>query len=417
MKVAHSLEGKKIVFFHDEFTTPGGSERVALEEAKYLEQSGAKTYILTYDFSPEALFNGAYHPDVQVIGKNILYPRSRFKGIVYFPWQVLALRRKLKTINPDVIISRTSFGCIYLYLATLFTPFVYVTKIYETTLWADNDQRQHALIYRKAFNRIRALTTVHSEFASLIPAKANPVKRIIAELAALAEYRGVRKAKKIFVYSSMMKWESEEIYKKEAIVLKGGLPDEIFAYKPKQDIKEKLGVSDRRMLLSVCRLVSRKRVDLLVKAFQLMDERFADVVLVIGGQGPEEENLKRLARELKIEDKVKFVGFIPEEELWDYYAACDVFVHPDWADFDLTPYMALALQKKVVCPAEMEVDHHLQDSGYIFVAQPTADDFASAVEKALVAKATKNIDLSAYTWRNHCQAMIRELSPFLSHGA
>ncbi|GAI56514.1 unnamed protein product, partial [marine sediment metagenome] len=77
------------------------------------------------------------------------------------------------------------------------------------------------------------------------------------------------------------------------------------------------------------------------------------------GVGQKEEKFKKLAIRLNIAGKVEFVGYIKEEELWDYYTSCDVFAHPDHADFAIAPYEALALQKNVVWSTEMEVDEIL----------------------------------------------------------
>jgi len=71
-----------------------------------------------------------------------------------------------------------------------------------------------------------------------------------------------------------------------------------------------------------------KRIDLLINAFKIIYDRIKDTVLIIGGIGPDEKNLKALVKKLNIQDRVKFVGYIKEEELWDYLLACDVFVHP-----------------------------------------------------------------------------------------
>ncbi len=137
------------------------------------------------------------------------------------------------------------------------------------------------------------------------------------------------------------------------------------------------------------------------------------MVLVIGGKGSEEENLKNLARELGIEDKVKFVGYVSEDDLWDYYAGCDVFAHLNWADFALAPLEALALQRKVVWTTEMEMDDFLAQDRHIFVTEPTVEDAAGAIEKALVTNVPEKNDLSAYTSDVYFENLISELLPLL----
>ena len=406
-----NLKNKRAVFFHGDIHTPGGSERLMVEEIKHFERNGAKAHIITYYFNQEALFNEAYKADIhQLIGKSLIYSTPLPLRVIYLPRMVLALRRKLREIKPDNIISRSSFECIYLYLATLFVPFPYVTHIHSTISRDSGDLRQYALIYRKALKKIRESTPGHKEFTPKTPPKVNPLKRIISELTAIVEYLAVRKARKIFVLSNQMKWEVDELYHKEAVVLKGAFPVEILNYKPKQNIKEKLGLEDKRIVLSVCRLEARKRVGLVIKAFQQIGDKFEDFVLVIGGRGPEVDNLKNLARELGIENRVKFVGFIPEDELWDYYATCDLFVSLDWADFGIAAYEALALQREVVWSTEIETDDYLSQNRHIFPANPTVKDVAEALERALNTRVPEEFDMSPYTWQRYCEQIMKELS-------
>lgn len=72
-------------------------------------------------------------------------------------------------------------------------------------------------------------------------------------------------------------------------------------------------------ILSVGRLEGLKRVDLLLQAMQYTDK---DIKCVIAGTGGMEGYLKNMARDLGIQNKVKFVGFVNDEELLKLYANC-----------------------------------------------------------------------------------------------
>ena len=193
------------------------------------------------------------------------------------------------------------------------------------------------------------------------------------------------------------------------MVVKGAFPSEILGYGPKQDIKLRLGLNGQRMILNVNRLEVRKRVDMLIRAYRKLADRVDKTVLVIGGVGEDEDELKELAGQLGDKGDIRFIVYIWEEELWDYIAACDLFVHPNWADFAIAAYEPLALQKKVVWSNEMEIDEHLAGNKHIFIAQPTVDDFARTMEKALATEVNEKNDLSAYTWDNYCQKIVKEI--------
>jgi len=80
----------------------------------------------------------------------------------------------------------------------------------------------------------------------------------------------------------------------------------------------------RPFALSVGQLVYYKGFDVLIKALSDVP----DLDLVIVGCGPLEKELRKLARDLDMEERVKFPGHVSREELLHYYADCEFFVLP-----------------------------------------------------------------------------------------
>jgi len=404
-------EIKKVILVYG-YPSVGGIERIIAEEVKYFKKKGIETHVLTHTFNEDAkLFSEIYKVNIEgVCGEQRLSKNTLLKVMR----SVLGLRRKIKEIKPDIIISQSVPDCVYLYFATLFTSYTYITHIPATIFWLNDETSlaKYALIHKKVFKEIRDSVIGHKEFIPPTPPKMGLTRRIMVELSAIAMYMGVKKAKKIFSHSKQMIWEVGKLYGKDndAIALKGAFSSQILNYKPEQNIKEKLGLRNKKMILNINRLDARKRIDLLIRAFKKVSDMFKDVALVIGGIGPEEEKLKKLAKELDIVDKVKFVGFIEEEELWDYYASCDVFAHPNWADFAIAPYEALALQKNVVWSTEMELDKSIMKNKHIFTVDPTIEDFTRAIEKALNTKIEEKNDLFMYTWDKYCERIYNEIS-------
>lgn len=104
---------------------------------------------------------------------------------------------------------------------------------------------------------------------------------------------------------------------------------------------------DKVRFLFVGRLVYYKGCKVLLKAFSHVKK--AELVLV--GTGVMEDDLRHLAKELEIEDKVYFMGEVIEEELFRQYAQCDVFVLPSIAKseaFGLVQIEAMAFGKPVI---------------------------------------------------------------------
>jgi len=83
-----------------------------------------------------------------------------------------------------------------------------------------------------------------------------------------------------------------------------------------------------RRILFVGRLVERKGVDDLIRAFHLLLRELPDVELEVVGDGPEAARLKRLARVLGVEGRVRFLGELSGQSLYERYSECDVFCMP-----------------------------------------------------------------------------------------
>ena len=84
-------------------------------------------------------------------------------------------------------------------------------------------------------------------------------------------------------------------------------------------------------VLSVGRLDVAKRIDLLVNTAKYTDK---NVKFLIAGKGPERENLERLAESEGVFDRIKFLGFVEDNELLKLYAnARCVFFAPFDEDY------------------------------------------------------------------------------------
>ena len=126
-------------------------------------------------------------------------------------------------------------------------------------------------------------------------------------------------------------------------------------------------------VLSLGRLESIKRVDLLLKSVQQAKDK---VRCVVAGTGPEEANLKALAKELGIEQQVTFAGYVSEGELLELYARCRaVYYAPYDEDYGFVTLEALRAQKPVIATNDsggvLEFVRH-EETGLIAEPEPAA---------------------------------------------
>jgi glycosyltransferase involved in cell wall biosynthesis len=97
--------------------------------------------------------------------------------------------------------------------------------------------------------------------------------------------------------------------------------------KNRQNLRKKLKISpETKILLSVSRIGKEKNIEFLIKAFHELLKRRKDVLLLLVGDGPILEHLKKISQKLGIAPFIKFAGRIPSEEVPFYYQSSDVFL-------------------------------------------------------------------------------------------
>ncbi|MGI5468303.1 glycosyltransferase family 4 protein [Streptomyces sp. CA-132043] len=94
------------------------------------------------------------------------------------------------------------------------------------------------------------------------------------------------------------------------------------------DVRTRLGLADRPVVVCVSRLVPRKGQDTLIEALPRIRTEVPDAALLIVGGGPYEKELRALAAARGVGDAVHFTGAVPWEELPAHYGAGDVFAMP-----------------------------------------------------------------------------------------
>ncbi len=95
---------------------------------------------------------------------------------------------------------------------------------------------------------------------------------------------------------------------------------------PNPELLDRFSLHGRKVLLTVSRLWPRKGHEAVMKAVARILPDVPDLRYLVVGKGPEEGKLRQLAFELGLRDHVVFAGFVPQEQLSDFYNLCDVFV-------------------------------------------------------------------------------------------
>jgi glycosyltransferase involved in cell wall biosynthesis len=138
--------------------------------------------------------------------------------------------------------------------------------------------------------------------------------------------------------------------------------------------------TDRLTLLHVGRLVSRKHVDLGLRALAALDRD--DVELLVAGDGTHRDRLESLAERLGVADRTRFLGFVPESDLPGLYAGSDAFLFLSrYEGFGLTFLEAMASATPVVGTSVGGFPDVVTDGRDGFVVDREAADVARTVDR------------------------------------
>ena len=93
-------------------------------------------------------------------------------------------------------------------------------------------------------------------------------------------------------------------------------------------LRRSLGLEDKKVIVSVGRLVHRKGQDYLIQSMPSILHQVPNAHLLLVGQGPYLEHLQRLVKEHGLESSVTFIGRIDYKELPQYLCVGDIFAMP-----------------------------------------------------------------------------------------
>jgi glycosyltransferase involved in cell wall biosynthesis len=131
-------------------------------------------------------------------------------------------------------------------------------------------------------------------------------------------------------------------------------------------------------VLSVGRIESVKRVDLLVRAMSSVDP---GVRLIVAGDGTQRANVERLAAEIGVAGRVTFLGSVGDDDLVALYRDALVVAYPPYdEDFGYVTLEAFLARKPVItCTDSGGPNEFVVDGLNGFVCEPAADALAGAL--------------------------------------
>lgn len=200
----------------------------------------------------------------------------------------------------------------------------------------------------------------------------NPIVRFFFKLFVKplkkADYKAAQKPTQFITISKYAQDLIKKYYKRESVIIHPPVENSVFN---RENSKNE---PVENFFITTSRQVTWKRIDLAVKACLKTSQN-----LLIIGEGPEHENLQKLANNSAL---IKFLPVMKKEELVKYLAVAKGYLFPSHEPFGIAPVEALSVGCPVIAFGEGGALDYIQDekNGLIFPKQ-TASSLAEAIEK------------------------------------
>ncbi len=188
----------------------------------------------------------------------------------------------------------------------------------------------------------------------------------------------------------------------------------------KELARQHLGFGNDKLILFVGRIEPLKGIERLLRAVAYLQNGRRPRLVIIGGDEhsrDEVERLKRLSRDLHIEDAVILSGLIKHEKLPYFYSAADVCVVPSYYEsFGLVALESIACGTPVVAADVGDLQNiiHQGETGYV-VADNTPHHLADKIalllsrpDRDMEAALSIRASVDRFGWSNIAQAIIEE---------
>jgi len=152
--------------------------------------------------------------------------------------------------------------------------------------------------------------------------------------------------------------------------------------KEAEALKASLGITGKKILLNVSRLIQRKGQMDLINALPAIVEKFPDIILLIAGHGQYGEQLKQRAIELGVDEYLKILG--RRTDVPKLLAIAQVFVYPSY--FEGLPgalIEAMLAKKLIVCSNIPENLECVDSESALIFERGESTDIAKKVVYAL----------------------------------
>ena len=178
----------------------------------------------------------------------------------------------------------------------------------------------------------------------------------------------------------------------ERVVVLNNTVGDAFCPGDRESARQRFGLGEELAILTVSRLDGRdgyKGHDQIIEILPELSGRGLEVTYLVAGTGTDRERLEQLAHDLKVSDRVRFLGMVPAADLPDLYRAADLFALPSTGEgFGIAFVEAMACGTPAMGLAVGGAPDALADGNLGICVSP--EDFPNALISALENCNTRN---------------------------
>lgn len=386
-----------------ELVANGGEQRQLLCLAKGLQEMGHNVTVYAYRYNPARCYPTLSRQldirAVQTLTEDRLVQRSNTRGVLsvavrryFFESRVLAqLVDAVDVLNPH---GRPA------HRTAVFSKRVTGTPV----VWTCND----IVGWEKDGHRARLPAAAQALASWAMKPREESIVRDIDAIAVLDP--GVRQI-------------LERAYGRPTRVVRNGVDTQNLTERPegRRRIRSRYGIADEAFLVLWLGILEPfRRIEDLLEAVSLLRLQGTEVrALVVGRQDSAPRYAQQLARsvaEHQLEPLVRFVAqSVPEEDLADYYSACDALVFPnDQQSWGLAPLEALACRRPVIVSRGSGVHEVLRNEETALLVPPRDPQALAGALRRLVADAAlveriacqgRELVAAEFSWKSYATRM------------
>jgi glycosyltransferase involved in cell wall biosynthesis len=361
MRIAH--------VFHHYWPVVGGMENAIKALAESMARLGSEVHVITSSY-------GAEDRPIEELMNNVHIHRIK----------------TLKIFFPDLTIP-------------IEFPREIIEKIDVIICWSQNSYFTYKIC--KEAKRLRKPLAVYFIGVDYLEHHFNPFIRVFGHLyQKWVTQKMINLAEVFFVTNNYEKELLKEKYSIDAIVLPHGINEEYLELPSMAEVFKRKHGLDERIVAYIGRIHPTKGLDILVKAFIHVAKEEPNTFLLIAGKSDGEylKNCLKIARRAGIEDRIKVLGYISEEDKIALIDASDLVVLPTKHAGESYPLLineVLARGKRLVITRGSIASKWVEKSGIGKVVDPDPQSLARVLVEELRSEGGREGGkvINIMTWR------------------